>query len=88
MIYVFLTETWIKKEDPRVVSKLEATSFKYNGFPREDREGGGIAILYQSNLKIQPVKVGKTASHQYGLWNLIINGKMITIIRIYRRPKV
>ena len=24
----FLTETWIKKDDPRVVSKLEATSFK------------------------------------------------------------
>ena len=42
----FLTETWIKKDDPRVISKLEATSFKYNGCPREDREGGGIAILY------------------------------------------
>ena len=42
----FLTETWIKKDDPRVISKLEATSFKYNGSPREDREGGGIAILY------------------------------------------
>ena len=56
----FITEACIKKDDPRVVSKLEATSFKYNGFPREDREGG-IAILYWCDLKIQPVKVGKTA---------------------------
>ena len=48
----FITETWIKKDDPRVVSKLGATSFKYNGFPREDREGGGIGILYQCDLKI------------------------------------
>ena len=43
----FLTETWIKKDDPRVVSKLEAISFKYNGCPRGDREGGGIAILIE-----------------------------------------
>ena len=84
----FLTETWIKKDDPRVVSKLEATSFKYNGFPREDREGGGIAILYWCDLKIQPVQVGKTASYEYGVWNLRIHGKMITIIGIYRPPKV
>ena len=83
----FITETWIKKDDPRVVSKLEATSFKYNGFPREDREGGGIAILYWCDLKIQPVKVGKTASYEYGVWNLTIHGKMITIIGIYRPPK-
>ena len=78
----FITETWIKKDDPRVVSKLEATSLKYNGFPREDRDGEGIAILYWCNLKIQPVKVGKTASYQYGVWNLTIHGKMITIIGI------
>ena len=84
----FLTETWIKKDDPRVISKLEATSFKYNGSPREDREGGGIAILYRRDLKIQPVKVGKTRSYEYGIWNLTIHGKMITIIGIYRPPKV
>ena len=84
----FLTETWIKKDDPRVVSKFEDTSFKYNGFPREDREGGGIAILYWCDLKIHPVKVGKTASYEYGIWNLLIHGKMITIIGIYRPPKV
>ena len=84
----FITETWIKKDDPRVVSKLEATAFKYKGIPRDDREGGGIAILYQCDLKIQPVKVGKTASYEYGVWNLTIHGKMITIIGIYRPPKV
>ena len=83
----FLTETWIKKDDPRVISKLEATSFKYNGSPREDREGGGIAILYQRDLRIQPVKVGKTTSYEYGIWNLTIHGKMITIIGIYRPPQ-
>ena len=83
----FLTETWIKKDDPRVIGKLEATSFKYNGSPREDREGGGIAILYHRDLKIQPVKVGKTRSYEYGIWNLTIHGKMITIIGIYRPPQ-
>ena len=83
----FLTETWIKKDDPRVIGKLEATSLKYNGSPREDREGGGIAILYHRDLKIQPVKVGKTRSYEYGIWNLTIHGKMITIIGIYRPPQ-
>ena len=82
----FITETWIKKDDSRVVSKLEATSFKYNGFQREDREGGGIDILYWCDLKIQPVKVGMTASYEYGVWNLKIHGKMIIIIGIYRLP--
>ena len=82
----FLTETWIKKDDPRMVSKLEATSFKYNGYPGEDRGGGGIAILYRGDLKIQPVKVGKTASYEYGRLNIILHGKMITIIGIYRPP--
>ena len=83
----FLTETWIKKDGPMVVSKLEATSFKYNGLPREDREGGSIAILYWCDLKIQPVEEGNTASYEYGVWNLTIHGKMITIIGIYRPPK-
>ena len=83
----FITETWIKKDDPRVVIKLKATSFKYNGLPREGREGGGIAILYWCDLKIQPVKEGKTASYEYGIWNLTLHGKMITIIKIYRSPQ-
>ena len=83
----FITETWIKKDDPGVVSKLEATSFKYNGLPREDREGGSIAILYQCDLKIQPVELGNTASYEYGVWNLTIHGKMITMIGIYRPPR-
>ena len=83
----FLTETWIKKDVPRMVSKLEATSFKYNGIPREYREGGGIAIFYQYDLKIQPVEVGNTASYEYGVWNLTIHRKMITIIGIYKPPQ-
>ena len=83
-----LTETWIKKDDLLMISKLEAASFKYNGCTREDREGGGIAILYQGDLKIQPVKLGNTTSYEYGIWNLTIHGKMITIIGIYRPPKV
>ena len=39
-------------------------------------------------MKIQPVKVGKTTSYEYGIWNLTIHGKMITIIGIYRPPEV
>ena len=38
-------------------------------------------------MKIQPVKVGKTTSYEYGIWNLAIHGKMITIIGIYRPPQ-
>ena len=38
-------------------------------------------------MKIQPVKVGKTTSYEYGIWNLTIHGKMITIIGIYRPPR-
>ena len=64
-----------KKDDPRVISKLQATSFKYNGSPREDREGGGIAILYRRDLKIQPVKVGTTRSYEYGIMEFNYTGE-------------
>ena len=34
-----------------------------------------------------PVKLSNTTSYEYGIWNLTIHGKMITIIGIYRPPQ-
>ena len=42
----FITETWIKKDNPRLVSKLDATSFKYNGFPRDRTEKEEVLLYF------------------------------------------
>ena len=52
--------------------------------PKRRQRWRRYCYTFWCDLKIQPVELGNTASYEYGVWNLTIHEKMITIIGIYR----
>ncbi|GFS05413.1 ATP-dependent DNA helicase [Elysia marginata] len=46
-----LTETWISEAgDENIIADLTPPGFSTTSFPRTGRRGGGVALVYRSNL--------------------------------------
>ena len=81
-----LTETWIKEGDTITPTRLCPKGYKSLSIYRQDKIGGGIAIIYKSGLNIsssrdEPYKTMESSSF------IISNGnKQLNLTAIYRPP--
>ena len=81
-----LTETWIKECDTITPTRLCPNSCKSLSISRQDRVGGGIAIVYRNDLNVsiassQPFKTTESLCFSISTGNRLIN-----LITIYRPP--
>ena len=53
---------------------------------REDRTGGGIALVYKSKYNSKTVRNGKTRSFEYGIWHISSANMNLSIAAIYHPP--
>ena len=52
-----LQETWLKKADRSIIAEIKEYGYDVISYRRSRRhEGGGVAIIYKSNLNVQRVK--------------------------------
>ena len=49
---LLITETWINDEKTDVLGDLNSSGYTFKNFPREDRRGGGIGLLFGDYLQI------------------------------------
>ena len=57
---VFITETWFKSSGDEVkISETVPPGYKYILDCREDRSGGGTAIIYREHFKVLPTEIDK-----------------------------
>ena len=83
-----LTETWLSDSD---VIWTEACELNNNGLKmevvnRKGRQGGGLAIVYKSNVKVKKGRCGATRSFEYASWKIYFKNISTVILAIYRPP--
>ena len=47
---VAITETWLQPHDDALRTELCPPGYKFIDFPRQERIGGGIGLLYKDSL--------------------------------------
>ncbi|GFR98747.1 reverse transcriptase-like protein [Elysia marginata] len=65
----FITETWLTQDSNAVIANLTPPAFVIKSFPRLHRLGGGIAVIYRSNLELKISSVGDISIQVLNLWN-------------------
>ena len=63
---VAITETWLKPGDDVIIGNITPAGYTFNHTRRPNRGGGGVGLLYKSNLsvKIQSVEAFKGRDHE------------------------
>lgn len=89
--FVALTETWLGTSiDKSCLGELIPDGYKINHVPRPgNRRGGGIALIYKSNIDIRTVASTRDndySSMEYLDCNAVISGFSLRIVVIYRPP--
>jgi hypothetical protein len=58
---LIITETWLKKSEPVVIGELTPPGYSFLSVPRDsDNYGGGIGVLFKSELKLQTIETGQS----------------------------
>ena len=83
-----ITETWLQEDDTiwLMSTELNNDGLKMETVNRKSGKGGGLAIVYKTNITIKKLKTGATRSFEYAIWKCIIKGITTNILAIYRPP--
>ena len=83
-----ITETWITDQDQ---IWLDCCDFKQHSLNidtsnRQQRKGGGLALISRSNIIVKHLRKSSTRSFEYAIWKIIQGSYNITILLIYHPP--
>ena len=81
-----LTETWIKEGDTITPSRLCPKGYKSLSISRQDKVGGGIAIVYKSELNISLARDEPYKTMESSSFIISTGNRQINLITIYRPP--
>ena len=62
---LLITKTWINDEKADVLGDLNSSGYTFKNFPREDRRGGGIGLLFNDYLQINNLSHRNLTLFQY-----------------------
>ena len=80
------TETWIKEGDPITHTRLCPSGYKSLSIPRQDKVGGGIAIVYKSKFNISKAMGQPYKTMESTCFSVNTGNKLVNHIVIYRPP--
>ena len=80
-----VTETWLKEHDNIWISSSE---FEKNNYiitveNRNERQGGGLALICRSCYRVKECSKGINQTFEYAIWQLHPNNISLTILAIY-----
>ena len=81
-----LTETWIKEGDTIIPTRLCPNSYKSLSISRQDIVGGGIAIVYKSDLNISSSRYKPYRTMESSSFMISTGNKQLNLTAIYRLP--
>ena len=86
--FLLLTETWLEKETSST-TLIEATPphFNFISTERQNKQGGGIAIIFKSLFQCQKTTLGDFSSFEY-LAAVLKCSSDILLLTVYRPPKL
>ena len=81
-----LTETWIREGDVTTAIQLCPEGYSAVSIPREGRIGGGIAIVYRSDITLRSKSVYNYQSMECADFLLAFQTMLVNLCVIYRPP--
>ena len=81
-----LTETWIKEGDTITPTRLCLNGYKSLSISRQDKVGGGIAIVYKSKFNISIARGQPFKTMEFSCFCISTGNRLINLITIYRPP--
>ena len=81
-----LTETWIKDSDTFTPTRLCPNGYKSLSISRQDKVGGGIAIIYNSKLNISMARGQLFKTMESTCFSINTGNRPVNLITIYRPP--
>ena len=86
-----LTETWLRDTEADQ-AWLQCSSLNNNGFKcftsnRQNRRGGGLALICRDMYKVTSLGSGQLRSFEFAKWRLSLKHTTLTILAIYHPPQ-
>ena len=85
-----MSETWFDSQNGKFTAKIKAAGFHIIHANRDEKRGGGVAILYGKSLKIKPGEGSTTrfTSFEFKYCCFQTGGSKIILICLYRLQEV
>ena len=81
-----ITETWLSENDDAHKAEITPTGFKLIDHSRNNRRGGGTALLFRGNLNVQKIAAKELRSFKY-LELIVSSGTFkVRLVILYRPP--
>ena len=85
--FLSLTETWLSSNSlPSSLNSLTPSGYSILSSPRHESRGGGIAIIFDSLLKIHKLSIPSFPSFESLCVKLSFSSVSFTILTVYRPP--
>ena len=82
-----ICETWLSEDDNAIIGQLAPTGFTFKHVPRISRRGGGVALLFRSELHVDVTcSLSSYQSFEFIEGNIISGLESIRLVVIYRPP--
>ena len=81
---LIITESWLSSQDNVVINRLVPDGYQIKHQARENRRGGGVAILYKSTVSVDIKSQGITQSMEYIDARVSFKNPSCELIVIYR----
>ena len=83
---LFLTETWLSESDDVPITELTPEGFHFIHAPRKSRRGGGVGIVYKSDIKVQQNEWSFASCEGLDM-HIRIENKPVRVLLVYRPPQ-
>ena len=85
-----LTETWLN-DNPSFEQWLQSTPINRDPYKilthnRQNRRGGGVALIVKSDFVTRLIESGDTGSFEYATWEVSIKRRSLTLTVLYHPP--
>ena len=83
-----MTETWLSNKDKTWCDLTDLNRDGYNlcHQNRTKGKGGGLALIYETAIKVSTVSKSDTRSFEYVTWKLTTKSRQLTLTGIYHPP--
>ena len=84
-----VSETWLTEQDAVWIEgcELNKNGYKCNAVNREGRTGGGLAIVYKNQYRVNQIDFLPTQTFEYAVWKLTLSdSEYIHLVGIYHPP--
>lgn len=86
---LFITETWLQPSgDEPAVAAMTPPSYKFISKPRQERRGGGVAVMYRASFEqhIAVSTLTTESTFESTRVQLTHNGRVLNFVCLYRPP--